>query len=410
MPADVPGVTTDDHQPRPSGGDGGTSSDPAGDGEPAASPTPPSRSTTNDDERVAGDPDATLTGTDDTSGTSGTPGAESLARPAGFAPDLGPVTEPDSASTSVPASDPLLSSSGGGAYGSSSGGAYGSAPSSEAYSFGSDDPVASATPSDPAAPSDPSESGAADDPVDPTELGATVAPSGDTGPAEPGGDPELGAGSPSHAGAEPPPAPVLVPPRRQLLRGRLRGRHSASRSDRASRRGLSVNQRLWSISPWSVFKVSALFYICLGLIIIVAGTLLYNAGRSVGTIEQAESFVSRMGAYGECVATADVPEGTEFQEDDDKCSDGEVLVGGFTLDDGTLFRAAAIGVGILVVAGSIGNVLLIVLLNLLNELTGGIRHTIIKEPLARPPGSGSPRSPGGQARSPSGSPRGQPQR
>ena len=61
-----------------------------------------------------------------------------------------------------------------------------------------------------------------------------------------------------------------------------------------------------------------------------------------------------------------------------------MLVGGFTLDDGTLFRAAAIGGGILVVAGSIGNVLLTVLLNLLNELTGGLRHTIVREPVARP--------------------------
>ena len=80
-----------------------------------------------------------------------------------------------------------------------------------------------------------------------------------------------------------------------------------------------------------------------------------------------------------------MPEGTEFEEDDDKCDEGEVLVGGFVLDDGTLFRAAAIGGTILVVAGSIGNVLLTVLLNLLNELTGGLRHTVIREPVARPP-------------------------
>jgi hypothetical protein len=45
---------------------------------------------------------------------------------------------------------------------------------------------------------------------------------------------------------------------------------------------------------------------------------------------------------------------------------------------------AAIGGGILVVAGSIGNVLMVVLLNLLNELTGGLRYTIVKEPIARP--------------------------
>jgi hypothetical protein len=171
---------------------------------------------------------------------------------------------------------------------------------------------------------------------------------------------------------------------------RRRGRHlQAARADRASRRGLRVNQRLWSIDVWSVFKISVLFYISLGLIILVAITLLYNAGRSVGTVDQVESFVTRMGAYGECVVEAEVPEGTAFEEDDD-CADGEVLVGGFTVDDGTLFKAAAIGGVILVVAGSIGNVLLTVLINLLNELTGGLRHTIIKEPVRRP-ASGSQR-------------------
>jgi hypothetical protein len=138
-----------------------------------------------------------------------------------------------------------------------------------------------------------------------------------------------------------------------------------------------------------VFKISALFYLSLGLIILVAGTLLYNAGRSVGTVDQVESFVTRMGAYGTCTAKAELPAGTEFEEDDD-CAEGQVLVGGFEIDDGTLFKAAAIGGAILVTAGSIGNVLLTVLINLLNELTGGLRHTIVKEPVRRPR-SGSPR-------------------
>ena len=137
-----------------------------------------------------------------------------------------------------------------------------------------------------------------------------------------------------------------------------------------------------------MFKISALFYFCLGLIILVAGTLLYNAGRSVGTIDQFESFVTRMGAYGECVPTGEVPEGTEFEEDAETCDEGQVLVGGFVLDDGLLFRAAAIGGTVLVVAGSIGNVLLTVLVNLLNEVTGGLRHTVIREPVQRPPGGG----------------------
>lgn len=225
------------------------------------------------------------------------------------------------------------------------------------------------------------------------------APALDTVPPAPVLDPRPDGRDP--VTAEPPPAPVLatpvpVPagqPPQSPTRGRFRGRHLSnrpSRRDRASRRGLRVDQRLWSIDPWSVFKVSALFYFCLGLIILVAGTLLYNAGRSVGTIDQFESFITRIGAYGECVPTAEVPEGTRFEEDEESCDQGEVLVGGFVLDDGLLFRAAAIVGTILVVAGSIGNVLLTVLLNLLNEVTGGLRHTVIREPVPRPPG-GAPR-------------------
>jgi hypothetical protein len=165
---------------------------------------------------------------------------------------------------------------------------------------------------------------------------------------------------------------------------------------RRARRGLRVRQRLWSIDAWSVFKVSALFYICVALIVLVAGTLLWNLARSAGTIDDVESFVTRMGAYGTCTPEAEVPAGTEFETDDD-CADGQVLVGGFEIDDGTLFKMFAIGGGVLVVAGSIGNVLMVVLLNLLNELTGGVRYTIVKEPVRRQrPGAAAPSGSPGQ--------------
>lgn len=213
------------------------------------------------------------------------------------------------------------------------------------------------------------------------------------------------------AAGGPPPAPVLAggPAGPTGRREQGRGRHATKRKDRASKQGLRVHQRLWSIDAWSVFKISVLFYLCLGLIVLVAGTLLYNAGRRVGTIDQAESFVTRMGAYGECVPQADVEAGADFEADDDKCEEGEVLVGGFALDDGTLFRVAAIGGTVLVVAGSIGNVLLTVLLNLLNELTGGLRHTVVKEPVARQPGNRSARSPDGSRQRRTGSPVREPQ-
>jgi hypothetical protein len=154
------------------------------------------------------------------------------------------------------------------------------------------------------------------------------------------------------------------------------------RRRRTSRRGLRVTQRLWSVDPWSVFKISVLFYLCTFLVLLVAGTVLWNVARSAGAIESAEGFVTRLGAYGSCVEEGEVPEGVAFETDDD-CRDGEVLVGGFEIDDSVLLRAAAIGGGVLVIAGSIASVLMIVLLNLLNEVTGGIRHTVVTEPAKR---------------------------
>ena len=166
---------------------------------------------------------------------------------------------------------------------------------------------------------------------------------------------------------------------------RRRGRHlQAARADRASRRGLRVSQRLWSIDPWSVFKVSVLFYMCLGLIILVAATLLYNVGRSVGTIDQVESFVTRMGAYGECTPQAELPAGTEFEEDDD-CAEGRSWSAGSRSTTASCSRRRPSAAPSSWWPGSIGNVLLTVLINLLNELTGGLRHTVIKEPVRRPP-------------------------
>jgi hypothetical protein len=345
MPADPSGVTTDDQGPHGNGG-GDPTSVGANGGPSDGAATPP--------ERDPHEPDVAASGGAQRNG-------DSVVN--------GDVTTASAPTRSGEVGDPAATSSGRGAAGSP-------APSA-AYAATPGSITGPATDRDPG-------------------YGPAVPVTAEPPPAP---DLRLQPDPAAPVTAEPPPAPVLVPPAAPV-RSR-RGRHASARADRASRRGLRVNQRLWSIDVWSVFKISVLFYLCLGLIILVAGTLLYNAGRSAGTVDQVESFVTRMGAYGSCVPKAEVAEGTEFEEDDD-CGDGEVLVGGFTVDDGTLFRAAAIGGGILVVAGSIGNVLMTVLLNLLNEATGGLRHTVIREPVARPPG-GSPGAPGGSPHVPSGS-------
>ena len=238
--------------------------------------------------------------------------------------------------------------------------------------YGAVPPDASPAPWSTAAPSTPAPVGST------TEGVATGSPSAAITRPVPAIGPEV-----DPNGTEPLGAEVAEPGTARRLAARIRPRRAPKGK---ARRGLRVRQRLWSIDPWSVFKLSVLFYICVCLIVVVAGTLLWNVGRSVGTVDDVESFVTRMGAYGTCTFKAEVPAGTAFEDDDD-CAEGEVLVGGFKFDDGTLFRVAAIGGGILVVAGSIGNVLMVVLINLLNELTGGLRYTIVKEPITPQPGA-----------------------
>jgi Transmembrane domain of unknown function (DUF3566) len=405
MPADVPGITDEQAAATPGGGDTAPASPPR-ETAPGSSPDSPP---TADDLAAQGlpTPPAPVPGDPDGGGTRLSPlrrpvfgrsgnGRESQAW--GGEQAAGPTPPPSGAPGGAPAvapSGPASPAAGPAAPGGALTGRPGepsaptggpTAPDTGAGPTATTETAGASTPAapvvDPYAPSH--GPGGPGGPGTIVPGGAGLPGAGVPGPVVPGPVPGIG---------EPPPAPVLRPsrPRAHL---RLRSRTGSARAARAARRGLRVDQRLWHINLWSVFKLSALFYLCLGLVLLVAGTLLYNAGREVGTIDQFESFITRMGAYGDCVPTAEVPAGTEFEEDE-SCDEGTVLVGGFVLDDGTLFRVAAIGGAVLVVGGAIGNVLLTILVTLLNEVNGGLRHTIIREPVVRPPGSGpGPGQPG----------------
>jgi hypothetical protein len=196
-------------------------------------------------------------------------------------------------------------------------------------------------------------------------------------------------------GPVPAPSPGL-PPRRERQARQPRKRRVAE-GKRPAPEGRWIGHRLRHIGPWSVFKVAALFYFCLFLTFVVAIVLLWNVGRSTETIDQFEGFVTRLGAYGTCTPEGDLDPGTAFERDDD-CPDGEVLVDGFKLQDATLFRVVFFGGVIIVVGGTLGTVLLTVLFNLLNDVTGGIRYTTIREPAGGSPPARPSRSPRHQAR------------
>lgn len=110
------------------------------------------------------------------------------------------------------------------------------------------------------------------------------------------------------------------------------------------------------IEPWSVLKISIIFYLCLWLIFLLAGVLLWSFADSSGTLESIEELIESLFS---------LDEENEFWS------------------GGTIFRSYAIGTLVLSIAGIAFNVLLCVLYNLISDLTGGIRMTVIEEESAR---------------------------
>jgi hypothetical protein len=107
------------------------------------------------------------------------------------------------------------------------------------------------------------------------------------------------------------------------------------------------------IDPWSVFKLSLLFYLCVCLILLVAGALLWAGAAAAGVIGNIEGFIEDIGF------------------DDFRFLPGQIL------------RASALGGLVLVVAGTITNMLLTVLFNLISDVVGGIRMTLAEDVVVR---------------------------
>ena len=122
-------------------------------------------------------------------------------------------------------------------------------------------------------------------------------------------------------------------------RGRPKGRLKARRVRRVVR----------YVSPWSVFKVSLLFSVCLWLILMVAGVILWQGAVGSGMVTNVEKFLAKL-----------------------------LAEQSFTIDGRELFRATAIAGVMLVFAGSAFSVLLALLFNVISDITGGIRFTVLE--------------------------------
>jgi hypothetical protein len=103
------------------------------------------------------------------------------------------------------------------------------------------------------------------------------------------------------------------------------------------------------VDPWAVLKVSALFWLSVVLILLTAGVLLWAAAASVGLVSGIEDAMAGLG----------------FE-------DYEFL-------PGKILRGAALVGFVLSIAGTIGNVLLAVLYNLISDTVGGLRLTLSED-------------------------------
>ena len=103
------------------------------------------------------------------------------------------------------------------------------------------------------------------------------------------------------------------------------------------------------VDPWSVLKLSLLFYLCVCLVLLVAGSILWAGASAAGVVENIEGFVSDIGF------------------DDFRFVAADIL------------RASTIGGLVLVVSGTLANTLLAVLFNLMGDVVGGLKVTLAED-------------------------------
>ena len=120
-------------------------------------------------------------------------------------------------------------------------------------------------------------------------------------------------------------------------------------------RARKVRRLVRHIEPWSVLKVGLLFNFCMWIVTMVAGVLLWNAAETAGTIGDIEQFATQIFALEE-----------------------------FAFEGEQIFRAVALGGLVVAVAATGFMVLIAILLNLISDLTGGVRVTVVEEETARP--------------------------
>ena len=126
------------------------------------------------------------------------------------------------------------------------------------------------------------------------------------------------------------------------------------------RRVRKVTRVIRDIDAWSVFKVGLIFHAALYLVLLITGVLLWNVGSATGTIDNLESFFASFGWDS------------------------------FNFKGGQLFTSSAVFGLFAIVLGTGLWVLGAVVFNLITELVGGIRVTVLEEEVVARPVEPSP--------------------
>jgi hypothetical protein len=132
------------------------------------------------------------------------------------------------------------------------------------------------------------------------------------------------------------PAPVPIPAKVPRVLGRRP-------------RVRKVTRVVRHVDPWSVFKIALIAHLVLYTIVLTASVLLWNVAYATGTVENVERFLESFGWNS------------------------------FTFDGGEIYHAMWIA-GLFVVIGLTGlAVLAATLFNLITDLVGGVRFTVLEE-------------------------------
>ena len=157
---------------------------------------------------------------------------------------------------------------------------------------------------------------------------------------------DLAAPSPVIVDAPPPPAPTSPTA-------------TASRRPDARRvKARQVQRVVTKLDPWSMLRVSLAFALCLWMIIVVAGVVMWQAAVVTGSIGKVEDFLAQL-----------------------------LAENSFTIDGLKVFEGAAVAGFALLVGGALFAVVTSVLYNLIASVFGGLRVTVVElETAQRLPG------------------------